>query len=890
MKRSQDSNQSAKQDAEDREQRLKDQKELLRHDHDVITRKCDSLNKEVQKLGKELQSKSEDKDLLHARHDALTNESQNLQKDLAKAQSKVRELEESLVDERRHALDNDRQLRTEAQQEVDQLSEEVDSLRREVDEKINQYDADQDHWKSQYRDLQSQKERSDERAAGLQRTVNKLQETEGTLSGRETKLQQALESEKERHKSEEAVSERQIQKLNLDIDEKRQSLEDTRTELSQTKEELRLSRRDLSAYEEKIQGLEDEVEVLQTAMDEESERARLDIQTAQEEVDSLRSQLSISKQELKRAEVVRGSSEELNGKLRELNTQLDTVESEKQSLQDRLAATNLELHSLRTASAETEAERDEIKSQLQQMQYQADETFRTDQEKAGLRTSKLKLEGDVHRLREERNGLIEKNQLTERQLEAEIERANSEEARLNDELADLRGKAASSSGGRDRELQSARHKVQRLEEQVQALEARPNHDDHEAGISADLSLLQKDLGAARRKETEYLQREATFKDIIRDLKQNISRLERQLHEIEVSRLAVDTPKSSTANSARKTEVLELRRQLTDTQHQLKDQRTKSKETERSLQRRLLDSERAAQTESETFDQQREALEAELSAARLDIESHISKTATAEKTITRLRTRIHTLETSLQSARTSTTADQTMAEERKDLHEMLKDAKLTAEDLQLQIATRQSLLDAATAREKDLRVQLRRIRDERKFQVQKSAALGSELDSLQASYEATLEKFSRKQQLWEEERKRVRFPNMSVSEGNSGVMEAAEKRHGNELRGLAKQIQWLRARLGREEGFRRGLAWEKRWLLLRCEMFEAWYVFLPFPLSPYFRRKLLCISCNLHTEAQHADQKLATQSTSTSSARWVWPQNESRKSANHRNSKSLLRWC
>ena len=763
---------------------------------------------------------------LHSRLDALTTESQALQKDLAKAHPKIRELEENLKEEKQHALDNDRQLRTEAQHEIHGLSEEVDSLRRELEDKINQYNADQDHWECQQRDIQSQKERSDERAAGLQRTVNKLQETEGILSSQETKLQQALESEKKRHRSEEAVLERQIQELDLDIGEKRQALEDVRLELSQTKDELRLTRREQSAFEEKIQGLEDEVEVLQVSLDEEAERARIELQAAQQEANSLRSQLSVSKKGLRRAETAQASSEDSKGQIRDIAAQLDTVKSEKQSLQDRLATINLELHSLRTTSAETEAERNELKDQLRQMQNQVDENSKLDQDKVELRTSKLKLESDVHRLRDERKGLVEQNELIERKLEAEIERARSQEARLNDELEGLRAKLAASSAGRDKELHSARQKMQRLERQVQDFESRAGYDDQGAGLSAELSLLQKDLGKARCKETDYLQREARYKNNVRNLKQTIARLERQVHELEVSRLAADSPKSSVGGSARKTELVEFRRQLTDAQQQLKDIRTKSKETERSLQRRLLESERRAQTDSEAFDQQREALEAELSTCRLEIESHASKASNAEKTITRLRTRIQTLESSLNSARASTTADHTMAEERKDLHEMLKDAKLSAEDLQLQIATRQSLLEAATLREKDLRSQLRRIRDERTLQSQQAGALASELDSLQATYEATLEEFTRKQQQWEEERKRVRFPNMSISEGNSEMVEAAlvrekEKRHAGELKGLAKQIQWLRAKLGREEGFRRGLAWEKRWLMLRCEMFEAW---------------------------------------------------------------------
>jgi len=860
LKWSQEGSQSAKQDAKDREEQLHDQHELLRHDHEIATRKCESLAKEVRKLSKDLQAKSEDKDLLHSRHNALTVELQTLQKDLSKARSRIHELEESLDEERQHALDNDRQLRIEAKDEIDRLTDEVESLRRELDDRINAHNTDRDRWGSQQKDLQSQRERSDERAAGLQRTVNKLQETEGTLSDRDSKFQQALESEKQRHRSEAVVLERQIQELNLDADEKRQALEDIQSQLSQTREELRSSVRHQSTYEDRVQALEDEIEVLQTSLDEETEQARLEIEAAQQEAESLRSQLHDSKEEFERVAKAQRSSEDVDSRLRDLDAQLEMVRSDKQLLQDRLATINLEVHFLRTASAEIKAERDEIKSQLQQTQNQVDETFRLDQEKVELRTLKLKLENDVHRLREERQDLADKNRSIERELGAENERANSEEARLKYEVTGLQRKVASSSEGRDRELQSAKQKAQRLETQVEDLETRSGLGNEDAGLFDELSILRKDLSTARRKETTILQKEATYKDTIRELKQNIASLERQVHEIEISRLAVDTPISSNSGSARKTELLELRRQLFDAQHQLKEFRTRSKESERSLQRRLLDSERQAQAESEAFNQLRDQLESSLSNCRVEVESHISKNSISEKTISRLRTRIQNLENSLQVARVSTNADQTMAEERKDLHEMLKDAKLSAEDLQLQIATRQSLLDAATAREKDLRTQLQRVREERSLQNQKASALGSELDSLQAAYEATLDKFARKQQQWAVERKRVRFPNVSVSEGNSqveAVVKENEKRHAAELKGLAKQIQWLRAKLGREEGFRLSLAWEKRWLTMRCEMFEAWYVafFLAVASAAICKRSLLTF-------------KPVTQLTLTFFATWV----------------------
>jgi len=829
VKKIQEQLQDAEQEADVQVQRMRDQHELLQHDHETVGRKCESLTKQVQQATRDLETKSEEKDLLHSRHDALTAESRTLQKDLSRTQSKVQELAGNLQEERQHAENNDRQLRVEAKAEIDRLSEGIDRLQRELEDTESKYATDQDHWESQRRDLQSQKEKALEQAKGLQRTISKLQETEGTLSSRELKLKEALESEKQRHQSEEAVLERQVKDLNADIDEKRRALDDVRTDLSQTREDLRNSQREHVGLEEKAQALEDEVEVLQSSLDEEADKARDEIEAIEQDAEVLRSELADAKERLSNAQD-RAAGQELQEKfsnsLQSAEEQLRQVRSEKQSLQDKLAKHNLDMYALQASSAETAAERDELKSQIRNMQDQVDETYKLDQEKLDLRTSKLRLETDVGRLREERKGLMEKNAAVERQLNDEINRASSEDARLSEEIVDLNRKLTDDSGSRNRELTAEKEKAQHLGLRVEELESLLKQDQN-GEAAAELSMVQKDLSQVRKKEAEYLQHEIARKEVMRDLKQKVSRLERHSHDLEIARLTVDSPKSSVGGSARKSEIVEMQRQLTDTHQQLREARAKSKDDLKGLQRRLAESERLVQINLDNHEQQREQLEAELSATRNEQESLLNKNNTATQTITRLRTRISSLEKDIHTHRQASTAENTIAEERKDLHDMLKDAKLTAEDLQVQVTARESQLTASSTREKDLRAQLKRVREERTLQTQKSTALTTELDSLQTRYERAVDNLSRQQRNWEDERKamasKVRFANTSMSELHQDQNQNMDlvKKHASELRGLAKQIQWLRAKYAREQGFRSGLVYEKKFLLMQIEMFEAW---------------------------------------------------------------------
>ncbi|KAL8674313.1 MAG: hypothetical protein Q9168_001306 [Polycauliona sp. 1 TL-2023] len=768
-------------EAHQRNNRLKDENQNLERRIDAADKRCNSLATQLQEVTKSLQRKSEEKDLLHSRHDALTTESQSLQRDLTRSQAKVKELEANLDAERSHALEHDRQLREEAESEIRQLTDEINGLQRHLEDKDNEEVAAKDLWESQRRGLESERDRASDQAAGLQRTINKLQETEGTLSSREQKLQEALESEKQRHESQEASLKRDLEDLDASMKAKREQLADTNAELSNANEELRISRRNEGTLEETAQALEDEVNVLQNELDEAVAKAESDLQH---------------------------------------------VGTERQSLQDKLESHTIEMHQLQSLLRDIEAERDEARARLKQAGAQMDKASVRDEEKSDLRKTKLRLESEVSRLREDRDAEQTKNEQVERELEEEIQRAQNEEARLNDEIAELKRRASTASDVKDRESSTARQRIQRLEGQLQVLEDRATQSQDDTRANTELATLQKDLSVARKNETDFLQRETAQREAVRELKTKVTRLERQVHEAEVAKFALDTPRSSVAGSGRKTEIVELRSQLSSAHQQMKDLRSNSRDTEKELRRKLGEAQREAQAQLVASEQEHEQLELEISSLRHDQEVEQSKLTTAESTVSRLRTRVQKLESSLREARSNTVGDRTMADERKDLHEMLKDAKLEAEDYQLQISSRESNLKAAATREEELRTHLKRVRYERAHQQKKSSALVAELDQLQSRYERAVENLAQYQKQWEAERKamnsRVRFPNTSISENNNGgeggeeaaknelqlVVAEKEKRHASEIHGMATQIQWMRWNLEREADFRNCLKFEK----------------------------------------------------------------------------------
>ena len=714
----------ATKEAKRRERKLQDQIELLQHDHEGSRRDHELAIDELQTALKDLRGKADEKDLLQTRHDALTLESQGLQQDLAKHQAEISMLQQDLKREQHQSLRNERNLKEEANEDVNRLTNEIANLQRRLETEQSQGSARAESWRGKQKELELQKEKVEQRANGLQRTVDKLRESEGSLSGRELKLQEAFDSEKQRHSDEKALLSRQIEDLQTDLDKKCKVLEENRSELLRVREDLRISRRSQTAVEEKVQALEDEVDVLQSSLEEDAEKAKQELSAAEKSANSVEAQLDDAKRDILRLEAEISDArfksdsaredgkrkesihEEMLSRINALEERLLTLKSEKQSLLDELNGAN---------------------AKLVQLQH-------------------------------------------------------SENKEADDSLSDLR-------------------------------------------IA---------LARSREKESEIIQQEATYKQIIRDLKKANVGLEDKIRTLEISRLGTKSPTPSGPGSAHKNELVESQRQLAEARHQIKNLREKARDLERDALNKAADAQKLFWQQSEEFDQIREQLEREVAELELKMAEIKAKNDGSEKTNSRLRARIRNLEQDLQAARVSHSTDQTIASERKDLHEMLKSAKLEAEDLQSRLVEYQTRADAASARERDLRSQLNHVRSERTINHQKVTALMDELEGLQSRYEEKVAEVAMAHQNFEKERRamnsRVRFANTSMSDIQSDSRavkrledeaKKKEKRHEAELNGLAKQVQWLRARCRREEGFRDGLAFEKRFLLMQVEMFQAW---------------------------------------------------------------------
>ena len=675
--------------------------ESARRERDMAKQDYERTASRLQNALDDIQRRTEEKELLQTRHQALTDESGGLQNELTRAQSRIRELHDAVEEATNRAQDN-QNLRWQHRVEVQRLQDEIEALQHEIEDKEGHFALEQDRWDSTQRTLQAQKERAEEQANGYKRTIERLQETEHTLSGKEFKLQAAIDSEKERHLQEEAVLNRQIKELGDDLTQKRRNIDEQRSDLLNVREELRISRREEQSLREKAQALEDEVIVLQTSLADEQEYAK-------------------GRQDKNPSDV---------------DKQLQKAIADRQTLRDQLANAHVELHDLRTSVVEIESERDELHAQLDRVQH-GDETTRFDREKLELRKSTARMENELKRLRDDKEALMGAKETLEQQLGSEIERATAEEGRLSAEIDRLQDKLLAGSGSRDRELTTAKTKVQRLERRVQELETileqQPPMEIEHSTAHGDLSLLRHSLEEARRREKTLLQREAEQKASARNLKSRAADLERDLHEALMNKFESHSPQNSPSNKLHE-ELRALRKQLSEAHRSLKEVKSKNRDLERVAMKE---------------------------------------------------------------------------EDQKDLHELLKSSTLEAEALALKVSERDARLN-------ELKTQVRRIREERALCLQKADVATKDLQALQKRYDEALEK---------------------VSNGKS----SNKTRHEKEIRGLGKEIVWLRARLHREEKFRRDLAWSKGLMELGERVRVAWLVL---PLLPLFSSYVHPLTCSV----------------------------------------------
>ena len=753
---------SATQSAKRREQKILEEMESLRQDQRTFSGK----SPELKRLKKDLEAKSDEKDLLQTRHDALTVESRGLQADVTKLRGEIAQLLNDLGEEKRSASENDRLIKSDAKVTATRLNQDIRDLQKQLNRGLDEAAAKNDSWHQQRRELETQRQKAEQEAKDLRSSIDQLRKGESTLSYRESKLQEAANAERQRNRCQESQLAEQITDLERSCTEKTTALEQACSDLQETRASLRICEQSKAASDAKVQALEDEVDVLQGALVADAEQAKENLAKARQHIYDLKHQIGLK---TRNVTDLRTAQEDALAKIKRLEASQAEAQDYKLGKEDDLA----QLTNLRSRQHEME----ELKAAYQDAMGQIEQSRSTKQDLA-------------------------KAESAYKHSRAQLEKLQSDKVLLQDQF-----------DGLEAELSKWRQKDNATENQTLG-----------SGRHSALS--------SRRVEIDSNPGEAPLREQIRALQKERDSLRMAIQESQARQQPPwSTIKSPTKRMDDVKGTANLQRRFSDSQNQLKLFLSESRESDQNALRRISDMQRLSRQQFDNLEQQREQLEQQLGDLAVEGAGNRNMAQDAKSTIHRLRNRIADSEAELRFVQASRNADTAMAVERKDLHELLKSAKLEAETLQLQVKERDLQIQSSAAREQDVRSQLQKVRSESRLRQKQAAALSKELESLQERYESKIDEVGAKQRLFEDERRKLYAKIESSNPPKDGQrvkmleleVKQRESRHASELKGLAKQIQSYRALCRREEGFRQGLAFGKRYLLLQVEMYQAWWV-------------------------------------------------------------------
>lgn len=702
---------------------------------------------ELEELRQQLQEKEDDikgyEDTLRQVHIETEQKLSDKERRLEAKDDELRELEEELGRANHQtALDAKESELRGVQAEMKSLKEKLDDAAINAKEDVTALRAQLVSAKSEAAaDLREKSRAIEDREAEIHTLRQKLESAEGRDTEAEKLHDEIEDLNAELQDKQNAVDERQdqvdelrekVQQVENDIDEELISAQDRIQELETAQQrhlkELqtlrdagsRLDDQALEAARHRATELENENRKLEREIDDQHndsmaerqkwDRQRTTLETAKANIEQQAKSLERTIEELQRAE---GS---LSG--REMALQ-QALQHEKQRHDSSRAALQKEL----------DASNDEF-ARLQQSLTKAEETERRLRRELDVVNAQCKKDVDAA----QRNGSAEAEL---RDLRSDLQSVQTEKQELQDKVQGLEDEIEVWQATIDEEADKAKNEMQGLQQKL--VKAQTKY----ATAQSEVDALRLAPGALSPQSHSDLQ------------------LQQRLHESQShnARLRKERQSLEAEYATAKADLEALQINVEDTEAA----RASAQELVRDLRKQLKDQQREAdrrlQTQINAYETDINNLEQDLEAAQSKNRESSAKNESLASSITRLKTRLTSLETDLATARIS---GNTSVGERKELHDMLRDAKLKAEDLALQLSEREGRAKIASKREGELRDQLQRAQEEGRMTMDEQA------------------------------------------------LRKTKHRHTLELRGLARQIEYLSARLRREEAFRQDLSYSKRY--------------------------------------------------------------------------------
>ena len=468
-----------------------------------------------------------------------------------------------------------------------------------------------------------------------------------------------------------------------------------------------------------------------------------------------------------------------------------------------------QISSLQTKLETVAAQKDRVMNDLAAIQSQLDHT-RAETENFGsiraerddLRKSTIAAQINVAKLR------AQVNDLTSRGAEHNLAIITQERDTLQSQVTTLRSQLEDAKRQADLHASRLRTMERNLADTKEDLEREREHakklldthltspnSDRTRRLNAEVRRLEDLLQQSRLRQAELGKINATQLDEIDVLNRRIEWLEGELDAAQSTHIPVGSRDEK-----------ELHKQLTLAKGQLAEVRAQLASKQRELERRAED-----QAEGDT---KNVVLEEEKRELKDEIERLKQRNIDAVQTRMRLEEQVRSLTRQVSRLESDLKIYSAADGEDKDLFSRLqsvkKELELVREDAEQKDVKSQKHI-------RKLQLELDDLRDQ-------ADSLTRDLHHSQKETERhhVQTQFLRKQ-LQESRDALKRLKNRTIDEhAPSALTMQVEKRHNAELKGLGKQIRYLKARLFREESFRLDLQFAKKFFLMQIGCFESWY--------------------------------------------------------------------
>lgn len=546
-------------------------------------------------------------------------------------------------------------------------------------------------------------------------------------------------------------------------------------------------------------------------------------------MDSLQKQINQLTSDFKEARSLQTELETeittLNEELRSAKRVEDSLNNEIQDMREKVFSGGRDSEHLRKLSAENgefkqqiatlQARVDTLASQRDRLERQLNDTRAETQHFAGL-------EREFGSIRAERDSLrkstmaaqinvaklkAQVNDLTSRDagyLEHQLQIVTKERDSLEGQVKTLRTQLDETKKQVDiqvtrlrtveRNLLDAREDLERERKHAVDLLAVQNGSpasDRTRRLNGEIRKLEELLQQSRLRQAEFGKINATQLDEINVLNRRIERLEGELEAIQSAHVH---SAQNTLTGGLGRDDKGLHKQLTLAKGQLADLKSKLSQQEREFEQRL--EEQLAEKEAKYAHLTEENLELKEEVDRLKKRQleHVQNKVKLEEQIRSLQRQITRLESDLLQPNTNAS----VGDLQQRLNTVKKELDLVKED--------------ASQKETKYTTQIRRLQNEFDNLQTHSESLARDLHLTKKESSATASLL----------RRQLAEARDTIKRGPSALTSQAEKKHIAELRGLGKQIRYLKAKMFREETFKLDLQFAKKFFLMQIECYETLY--------------------------------------------------------------------